>query len=182
MTSLQEAEDRYAGFRDAAYDLNLLRWRSSTTSLGVQLRLAPIDDVALDDVEQTWALHTQTHRPGPFPWRAAFQQLRMTPKRFDMAIWNGRQLCGLVLGKASRGKGDKNSKVTLRFLQAAPAPINPLKGFVAQIAFDAAEDYAFLIGRPRIFLKNPLPQVIPHYRTLGFAVVDRGVKGVYLGK
>ncbi len=101
-----------------------------------------------------------------------------------MAIWNGSLLCGLTIGKASRGilGGGRESNVTIHFLQGAPRAINVLKGYIAPISIDAAESYAKVLGKNYVYLKNPERQVMSMYASFGFTVAKRRAKGVYMCK
>jgi hypothetical protein len=180
----QDAEDRYQGFRDAVYHLTWQAWEEKLRGRMLDLRLLPIDDDALQQAEALWTLRAlaQADRPHVFDWRTIYQQVRTTPRRFDMAIWNGSLLCGLMVGKASRGKMNqqRDSNVTIRFLQSAPPVLNELRGYIAPIAIEAAENYATLLGKRYIYVKSPLHEVMTLYTRLGFRVAKRHAKGLYM--
>lgn len=177
-----DAEERYGGYRDAVYHHIFDNWAPVVQSLGVDLRLFPIDEGALQQVEETWHATQVPDRPAPFKWRDIFRFEERTPRRFEMAIWNGSLLCGLTIGRASRSRYGDDSNVTITFLQAAPGPINKLKGYIAPSALDAASAYATILGRPVVFIKDPLPEVRPYYEAFDFTVAKRRCKGLYLGK
>lgn len=178
----ENAEARYSGYRDAVYHHVYENWTPVVKSLGVDLRLFPIDENALQHAEETWAAIKVPGRPEPFRWRDILKSERRTPRRFEMAVWNGSLLCGLTIGKASRSMNGSDSNVTITFLQGAPAPINKLRGYIAPIAIDAAEAYARILGRPMVFIKDPLPEVRSYYEKFDFTVAKRRCKGLYLGK
>ncbi|MEO3476199.1 hypothetical protein AAFO90_00830 [Phaeobacter sp. CAU 1743] len=182
MTEYHDAIERYQGFRDAVYHLTWEIWSHKLNSLSVDLKLDGIDDGALQQAETVWAPLEDKNRPDIFAWRDIVRQVRSTPRRFDMAIWNGSVLCGMVCGKASKGAQGCDTNVTLRFLQGAPTAINPLRGHIAAISLDAASAYALLLKKRMIFLKNPLSGARPHYEKLGFELAKRHAKGLYLGK
>ena len=180
----QDAEDRYQGYRDAVYHITWQAWAAKLRGRMFDLRLLPIDDAALQQAEALWTLPAlaQADRPPVFDWRKIYQQVRTTPRRFDMAIWNGSLLCGLMVGKASRGKMNQHgdSNVTIRFLQSAPPAVNELRGNIAPIAIEAAENYATLPGKRYLYVKSPLHQVMTLYTGLGFRVANRQAKGLYM--
>ncbi|MBO4227569.1 hypothetical protein [Bradyrhizobium neotropicale] len=91
-----------------------------------------------------------------FPWRRIMGQTRPYYRRFELALWHGGNLYGLAVGRASRGPDN----VTIHFLERAGGN-NPFAGYFAQIALDAADRYAKLIGRQRVKLKNPASGLIP---------------------
>ncbi len=92
--------------------------------------------------------------------------MRAALNRFEVAIWSGPTLCGLSLGKPSKGP----SHLAMQLLEANPAGRHPLKGFVAQCAVEAGMSYATLLGKTELRLIRPLPGALPTYRRLGFRV------------
>lgn len=182
MTKYSEAIERYQGIRDAAYHLTWELWSQELNSDSIDLRLDEIDDGALQQAETVWSSLPEKGRPPIFLWREIVQQVRSTPRRFEMAIWNGSVLCGMVCGKASKGRNGDDTNVTLRYLQGAPSTINPLRGHIAALSLDAASAYALALGKSKIYLKNPLDGVRPHYEKLGFTLANRRARGIYLVK
>lgn len=187
MTKYSEAIERYQGVRDAAYHLTWELWSQQLNSASIDVRLGGVDDGALQQAETVWSSLEDEDRPPIFPWREIVRQVRSIPRRFDMAIWIGSVLCGMVCGKASKGrKGDDmghqddDTNVTLRFLQGAPSSINPLRGHIAAIFQDASSAYALALGKSKIYLKDPLDGVRPHYEKLGFTLANRRARGMYL--
>jgi hypothetical protein len=45
---------------------------------------------------------------------------------------------------------------------------------------DAASAYALALGKSKIYLKDPLDGVRPHYEKLGFTLANRRARGIYL--
>lgn len=181
----KEAEEAYQGKRDAVFDFMWQKWSAELNSPTVDLRIFPIDNSALQQVENVWGLAADPNRPPIFEWRSIYNQVRTTPRRLDMSIWNGSLLTGLVVGKASRGNPAESSdpNITIHFMQAAPkAIIGDLRGSVARIALDAAEAYAMLLDRKSLYLRSPLPEVVPYYENHGFSVVKRNKGRIYMGK
>ena len=159
-------------------------WEEKLRGRMLDLRLLPINDDALQQAEELWTLPplAQADRPPVFDWRKIYQQVRASPRRFDMAIWNGSLLCGLMVGKAFRGKMNQHvdSNVTIRFLQSAPPAVNVLRGNIALIAIEAAENYATVLGKRYVYVKSPLHEVMTLYTGLGFRVANRQAKGLYM--
>lgn len=183
MTSLRkEAETRYTGYRDSVYHVTYESWRSQVNRPDVDLRLYSIEDDALQQCEQLWTIFPRQSHPPTFPWREILNFERRTPRRFELAIWNGSLLCGLVIGRASRSNIGPESNVTITLLQGAPPEINLLKGYIAPIAIDAALAYATILGRPMVYVKDPLPAVMNYYQEFDFKVAKRRCKGLYLGR
>lgn len=179
----RNAEDTYQGLRDAVYDHIWSKFHPSINALGCDLRIFPIDEAALQQVETLWGHVRDPRRPEPFEWREIFRQVRTTPRRFDMAIWNGSLLSGLVVGKASRGAPCRSTdpNLTLSYLQAAPRAINSMRGHIAVLTLEAALAYATLLDRKMLYLRSPLPAVVPFYQRYGFSIVSRKNHGMYMG-
>ena len=176
-----EAEGRYQGIRDAAFRVAWEIWSEELKGTEIDLRLKPIDGDALRFRSYVWTLFNSPGIDGNFPWNEIYDQIRTTPRRFDLAIWDGPILCGLVAGMASRGTEGQDTNVTIRFLERLGDDINSLKGQVAAIALDAAYAYGQALGKRMIYLKEPAPGAIPRYERLGFSLASRRCKATYYG-
>lgn len=168
-----EAQSRYQGYRDAAFHLTWDEMRSVVPS-GCDLRLMPIEERALS----FWrAVHHlgHVHPSGGFPWDRIFYQVRSTPRRFDVAIWDGDILCGLCVGMASRG----DSNITVKWVERLETHPNALAGLVAEIALTAAEHYAKVLGKKSVRLKNPLPGTEGLYQSMRFSLVPTSKSTIY---
>lgn len=165
-----DALNRYQGYRDAAYDLT---WRDLHTQVPAEcdLRLWPIDDKALTYWQAIKAVGALDPR-GSFPWDEIYRQVRSCPRRFDIAIWDGLNLCGMACGMASRGP----SFVTVKWIERFATDTGGLRGMVAETALTAAEHYAFVLQRQHVRVKNPLPGTEHLYENLGFTT-DVVLKG-----
>lgn len=175
-----DAHDRYAGYRDAAYEFTWAIWDGEARERGADLRLHPIDEAAVDQAS-VWP-NMAEHSVGGFPWDEIHRQVRSTPRRFEIAIWDGVLLCGLAIGMASRGKDGPDTNVTIRFLERRGGNLNALRGVIAPIAIDAADAYARVLGKRMIYLKNPSSGAVPRYRRVGFELAQRRAQGIYLGR
>lgn len=101
-----------------------------------------------------------------------------------MAVWYGSDLCGLVLGQASRSRaGGLRHTFTLSFVERrAEPPEVPLRGFVIRLAIAVAENYGRVLGANRLILRNPDPRLLAYYEVLGFKVVRELQGPLYCSK
>nr|WP_281722282.1 hypothetical protein [Nitrosomonas nitrosa] len=165
------AHSRYQGVRDAAYHVT---WEKLSPSCQ-NLKLWSIDDAALAFVDHYWRAGGVSHPDGGFPWRAITEQFHSTPRRFEIAIWSGNTLCGMAFGLPSRGADN----VTIRFIERYWFSGNPLIGWIAPIVIDAADNYAKLLGKQWVKLKNPIIGAIPYYVALGFELAEPRLGATY---
>lgn len=169
-----EAHSRYQGYRDAAFDRT---WEELHRSVPTDcdLRVMPIDGEALG-FWQAIKSFGFVHPSGGFPWDDIFYQIHSTPRRFDIAIWDGPLLCGLGAGMASKG----GENVTLRWVERFETPSNHLKGFVLEAVITAADHYARILNRPRLLLRAPLPGTEARYVDgFGFSLAPRRFGAIY---
>lgn len=173
MAANDPKEREYEGYRQAAREMtesdifDRAEGGDFTSNALLGMRLTSIDDTTLDAISEQWGT-------SEFPWRQICGQARPFIRRFEVAIWIGDELEGLCTGRASRG----DDNVTIHFLERSPDP-SYLKGYIAEIATDAAEAYAFVIGRRRVKLKNPVPGALPVYQTLGFTLAETYRRNTY---
>lgn len=141
---------------------------------GCDLKVMPIDTRAMAYWSALRDMNYLNERAN-FDWLKIFQQVLNTPRRFDVAIWDGDTLCGMACGMASRG----DAYVTVKWLERFRTDSSHgLKGLIAEIALTSADHYAAIIGRSTVRLKNPLRGTENLYNALGFRDVqmDRGMK------
>lgn len=172
----REAHSRYQGYRDAAFHLTWDCMRAKVP--GHDLQVWPIDSDALLFWETIIRPLGLTHPLGGFPWDEIFQQIRTTPRRFDVAIWDGPILCGMAAGKASRG----SENVTVKWVERFAIPSEPLRGVVALTALTAAEHYAKILGRQWLMIRNPLPGTAALYEELRFSLAPSRFGVPYYGR
>jgi hypothetical protein len=171
-----EAHSRYQGYRDAAFHLT---WECMQPRLpGVDLKVLPINELALHFWGEIIRPLGLTYEAGGFRWDQIFQQIRTTPRRFDVAIWDGSVLCGMAAGKASRG----GENVTVKWLERFAIPSAPLRGTLGLTALTAAESYAKIIERQWVMIRNPLPGAAPLYEKLGFELAPSRFGTPYYGR
>jgi len=160
-----EAHARYQGYRDAAFHRTWLDiWPRAS---GHNIRILPIDQTAIT-FWQAIVKFGGTFGNGGFPWDEIFDQLYTTPRRFDVAIWDGPDLCGMAAGKASRG----NENVTIKWMERFAIPGDPLRGWIATTVFTAADHYAKILDRRYLMIRNPLPGTEAIYRAHGFSLAS----------
>jgi hypothetical protein len=131
-------------------------------------RLTAIDDAAIEAAAK-WE--------DPFPWKRILGQTRPYYRRFELALWVTGNLYGLAVGRASRGPDN----VTVHYLERAPTD-NPFRGYFTQIVVDVADNYAKLIVRQRVKLKNPVAGVIPTYQAMNFSIAETIRGNIYYAR
>jgi hypothetical protein len=164
--SAHAANQRYTEYRGAACDFVLQIYMENIfvgdlAPLAEGLELGPIDGDALAAYEATAA----SWEFDWIEWHVHF--FRNDPDRFDVAIWQGGELCGLAVGRPSTG----NDNVTIHVLERRRDCLR-LKGWIAQIATDVAEAYAKILGKQWVKLKDPVREVIPTYERLRFELAE----------
>lgn len=152
-----KAAARYEGYRTAAREATV----DAIVTLGLgdlvgrRFSLTGIGAYELTDW-QTWPVKH-------FEWQEVVDDFRPYLKRFEIAIWQNAKLLGMAIGRPSDGPDN----VTLHFLERRWGE-NPLKGWIAEIATDATDNYARILGKQWVRLKNPIKEAIPKYESLGF--------------
>lgn len=132
------------------------------------LSLKLIDKSALDKQEQ-WPLELDYDKQIGWCWEKEVMRYRQNyMARIELAIWFGPELCGLMLGKASKGR----LVVKVNFLQGSTDDNHPLKGRVATISIRCAELFADAIEAEWVGIENPAEGLIEHYEKLGFDKKD----------
>jgi hypothetical protein len=171
---LHDALARYNAMREAALTEAQLRLQVRLPkAIGPLVRLSPLGEAALRAWETEWV--PRSGRPGGWNWREQQLRLASTISRFDVAIWSGPHLCGLAIGKPSKGP----SHLAMQLLEGNPAEMHPLKGFVAECAVEAGINYARLLQKRQLRLIQPLPGALPTYRRLGFKVEPESAEPPY---
>ncbi|WP_366554923.1 hypothetical protein [Aquibaculum sediminis] len=170
MSPYEEAQSRYQGYRDAAYDAT---WRCMLPLLqSIDLKIFPLGRHALaywSAIKNFESIDPgQGFLPGGgFPWDKIYRQFRSTPRRFDIALWDGDKLCGLAIGNASRGK----RYVTIKWIERFATTDQP--GWVATTVLTAADYFGKTIGSEEVRLRNPRPDTERLYAAHGFALAEQ---------
>ena len=166
------AHNRYQGYRDAAFHMT---WEyANPLYKECDLRLLPIDDQALGfwlalnqmgDLDETG-----------FPWDKIHSLFQSRPRRFDLAVWDGLNLCGMAMGEASKGK----KFVTLKWMERFPTPHNLPRGGLSRIVFMAMSEYGKILGAQSLRVKDPLPGTESLYLEHQFSLAGRVAGAQYL--
>lgn len=156
-----ETEIKYESLRTAARDVTRFKLRLGRVGqmVGVnfeKLDLIHISEAAIKEAE-TWN----------FPWRRIIGQTRPYLRRFEVAFWQDGRLLALAIGRCSRGPDN----VTIHYLERL-GDNNPIRSYVALLVADMAENYAKLLKRQRVKLKNPGEALIKKYESLGFSLAE----------
>jgi hypothetical protein len=98
-------------------------------------------------------------------WSAIRKKRVHVPARFELAVSVGDILCGLIIGKPSRGR----SHLSIGYLEGAPFD-HHLKRRLLDILLDGAMEYAFATHCPKVVLWDPVAKLIPVYERAGFVL------------
>jgi hypothetical protein len=77
-----------------------------------------------------------------YPWTDVAQWKLKDAKGFDLALWYGRELCGMCYATPRQSK----INVKMILLQGKSREAHPLKGWVAPLALVAIDFYARMLG------------------------------------
>lgn len=148
---------------------------------GPALRLADIDDRALEVWRATW---TGAHPSGAggWSWAGLVEQRPRRAATLPVAIWYGTDLCGLALGCVSRRRltGARHT-ISLTHVERRPEPPPVrLRGLIVPLVVAVAENYGRALLASRLRLRNPDPGLLRYYRdVLGFTVAWKDCRAVY---
>lgn len=145
------AHERYATIRDATYAATLHGTGVSSDTL-----LTPISPRAIRAFQRQWR-SPHFSGAGNWVWTLLARRFVRKPRSFHAALWHGSELCGLCVGRVSKGR----ENLTLHYMESAPSRTHPLRGLVIPFMLEAATQYAFALGVKRLVLREPLPGLIP---------------------
>jgi hypothetical protein len=163
------AHERCAAVRNTSFALALAHARTSAP-IGAEVSMTPITPRAVHAWEVQWIDHHWTG-DGGWPWALLAHRFTRKPRSFHAALWSGPTLCGLCVGRVSKGR----KHLTLHYMESAPDPRHPLRGFVTPLMFEPARNYGVAMGVDKLLLHDPLPGVIERYHRFGFTVA-RGMR------
>lgn len=174
-----DARYRHPNFRADAYRM--------ATSASIQkglcgpgLRITDIDAHALDVWERTW-IGVHPSGAGKWDWRGLVDRLPRRAAVLRFAIWYGSDLCGMVVGHASRRRmfGARHT-ITLTYVERRPEPPDVLlRGQIVAIAVIVAEKYGEIVGARRLRLRAPDRNLVPFYGRQGFGIAWKGDVPLY---
>lgn len=169
---------RYQYARNEAYREAEIRIQSLLAAIfpslvPVPVQLTEIDGTALEAWSQTWRNHPD--RRFDWNWSEERKAWQNALDRFEVAIWSGTVLCGLAIGKPSKGR----EHLSVHVLEGAPNPVHPLKSAVRFCVVEAALAYARTIGCRRLRVMRPVEGAIPLYMEMGFSLSGSPKGGSY---
>ncbi|MBB4638237.1 hypothetical protein FHS01_004297 [Longimicrobium terrae] len=174
------ARRRHADIRSDVYSFV----RDQYVRAGVvttDLRVTDIDRTAMEAWSGTWMGRRHPADAGAWNWPLLIECMPRRAAILPVALWSGDDLCGLILGRASRHRqtGVRHT-VTLTYVERRPEPPPvPLRGEIVLLALSIATAYGKAVGASRIRLGYPEPRLIGWYERLGFVVARSGGKAVY---
>ena len=165
------AHERYAALRHAAYAATL----RGMAGISRETILTPLSPHAVEAFQLQWRRAHWTGAGG-WPWTLLARRFARKPRAFHAALWHGSVLCGLCVGRVSKGR----NHLTLHYLESSPDPGHPLRSLVTPIMFEAALQYALAVGVKKVLLREPSPMLIARYSGFGFRVVGNIRNPIYL--
>jgi len=167
------AHERYAALRHAAYAATL----RGVAGVSPATKLTPLSPHAIRAFQRQWQ-SPHWSGAGNWAWTLLARRFARKPRSFHAALWHESMLCGLCVGRVSKGR----EHLTLHYLESSPIPTHPLRGLVMPIMFEAALQYALALGVKELRLREPLSALIPRYKEFGFRVVGNTRNPIYLGR
>jgi hypothetical protein len=170
---LQRAQGRYARIRRASYAA-AHAFVLASGRVSAPFRLAECDPHTLSVWKAMW---TGPHPSGwgGWNWEPLLRRAWRNPADFHLAIWSGKVLCGLAVGRASdANRNGSRSALSVNYIEGAHDVRHPLRGSIIFLATSAAEAYGRAIGAHSLRLMQPLPHILHLYTRLGFDVVTGG--------
>lgn len=176
--SFRRAQQYDARLRKSAYAL--VRDDAVATGLvSAALRLADCDPHTLS----VWRTEWSAPHPsgwGGWDWEPLLRRAWRHPSAFHLAIWSGKILCGLAVGRVSdRDRSGRRNAVSIDFIESAHDPRHPLRGAIASLVIDAANTYGRALQASHVRLVEPLPGVLSMYERLGFGTVWQQGRALY---
>jgi hypothetical protein len=167
-----------ARLRKSAFDL--VRDRALASGLtSVPLRLAECDPHTL----AVWKSTSGSGHPsgwGGWDWEPLLRRAWRHPSSFHLAIWSGKVLCGLAVGRVSdKDPNGRRNAVSIDYIESAHDPAHPLRGLIAFLVVDAAETLGRALQASHLRLVEPLPGVLGIYEQLGFTTVWHWERPLY---
>lgn len=153
MSSAKYAE--YDAVREAFYHSLSLHIVETT---GLQIEAGPIEYSAL---QQTMEWEDRLYQ---WNWFDLKRRFRNIPARFELSIEVHREVCGLAIGKPSRGR----RHLSVYFLEGSSDKQHPLKRSVLPIILEASSLYADALGCSYLRLVQPVDGLHARYRRWGF--------------
>lgn len=161
--------DEYDQVRQRFYDYFQIRVLHLT---GLIVEATPLEYPLLEQA-MDW-----TGRRYQWDWFEIKRKFRGIPARFELAISVDGELCGLLVGKPSRGR----RHISAYFLEGNPESSNPLKTRVLPIMLDGLAVFGDALGCQFSRLIEPAEGLIPKYQQAGFTLAVDKIGRLYCEK
>lgn len=168
------AHERYSVIRHQAFTVALARVRARGPVPAGAI-LTSLSPRVIEAYQLQWQIPHWTGSGG-WPWTLLAHRFVRKPRSFHAALWQDSLLCGLCVGWVSKGR----QNLTLRYLESAPDPHHPLRGWVTTLMFEAALQYASALSVQKLLLRDPVPGLVGRYEEFGFRVDHNTQNPVYL--
>ena len=172
------AQQQYARMRAAAY----APVQQDAIALGRtpnSLRLADCTPRTLAVWRSTWS-GPHPAGAGGWDWETLLRRAWRNPASFHLAIWSGKTLCGLAVGRVGpRNRDGRRNAILLDFIESVPDRQHPLRGAIAYLATSAVHAYGRILKAEAVRLMDPLPGAMRIYQDLGFDVVSSDGRVLY---
>ena len=137
------------------------------TLKSLNISLLSITSHALD-IHDSLVPSLKISRQIGWKWRDVCKSYRKNHyRRFELSIWSNDILCGLALGKVSKGK----LVVKINYIEGMEN--SPLSGEIVPIVVRYAELFAVYTDSSWIAIQDPLKELIPYYAKFGFIEKDQ---------
>lgn len=160
-----EAEQRYGLLREQALHLTTETIREQGVH---KIRLTTINSEALIASKQ-W--ERSKIRQTDWDWVDGYGSFKFRyPKRFEMALWDTRQLIGLSLGRPTY----QGTALRLDFVEASPIDLGERPAII-ELVLLGYEIYARLLNAKQIRIMNPINNTIrSYYEKFGYNYTSHG--------
>lgn len=158
--------EEYDAIRRAFYLYFQLQVLQST---GLIIEAGPIEYSLLDQTLD-WK-----GRRYPWNWFDLKRKFRSIPARFELAISVDGELCGLIIGKPSRGR----RHLSAYYLEGNPSRIRPLKSILLEMLLEGMRLYGDALNCSYLRLIRPVEGLLETYRAAGFQVATGKNIGLY---
>ena len=159
-----DAENRYSKLRQAVIDeVN----KELAIDKRQRVKASLINHSALKQSE-SWKL--SPNRMVDWDWVEGYNTFKYrNPKRFELALWHGKSLVSLSLGRPTY----RGSKMRLDFLEGNPDKPKDVKVFEPNLI--ALIAYADILDADEVRLMNPINDIVrSYYEKFGFQYVTKG--------
>jgi len=162
----KQTREHYQQLREVCYQHTLDQYKGSISAFD-------LDEISFGAAQtaDSWKNVTEgAYRKSrsQWSWMSMYNNYSKEVKRFDIAVWQGGQLCGLSYGIPTKRK----TKLRLELVEASPLSDNPLRNQLTTIVTSAAINYAMLLGADELRMMNPVnDKVVSYYKTLGYKPV-----------